>query len=378
MLGNQGFTTAGAVNENGDVGILPGRDKSFGLGVNSNGKIIGYSRDHGFTEPLDAQLYDVSTQTLSTLTFPVAPVDINNNDQIAGGTFIGDLHGNWTDIGIPDTASSASIVELTDGGDAVAGIGMPYTDGAGRFVKGTARYTGTWQILWNNSAFDSANGINEQGDVVGLLGAGGSVEPVIYYDTLGGLMYLEPLVTAEDALYLDFVSGINSPGHVVTSFPTAILTPLGRMIIPGDVNGDAEVLPDDMCAWLADPIDLDGDGADTVTGRIDYTPPQRLFENSTFSDSLLITDSGTIADVGFTIHDNFRIGETVVQLSHAGVTVTLIDRPGFPEHPMGFSNLGYDIVLDDEGAGGTIDTVGFASGVDEQMFRRLRTNLTTR
>jgi hypothetical protein len=39
-----------------------------------------------------------------------------------------------------------------------------------------------------------------------------------------------------------------------------LLTPLGVMVIPGDVNGDVTVDLDDHCAWVAAPIDLDGDG----------------------------------------------------------------------------------------------------------------------
>ena len=89
-----------------------------------------------------------------------------------------------------------------------------------------------------------------------------------------------------------------------------------------------------------------------------YDPPVALYEDVHFVDSVLVTEAGIIADVDFTLNDVFRIGTTTVRLSHAGVTVTLIDRPGDPANLDGFVNLGYDITLDDEGAGPDIETVG--------------------
>ena len=40
-------------------------------------------------------------------------------------------------------------------------------------------------------------------------------------------------------------------------------------------------------------------------------------------------------------------GDLRVRLTHDGTTVTLIDRPGFPEHSYGFDNDGFDVLLDD-------------------------------
>ena len=63
-------------------------------------------------------------------------------------------------------------------------------------------------------------------------------------------------------------------------------------------------------------------------------------------------------DVDFMIDIQYRIGDLTVLLSHNGSTITLIDRPGHPETFLGNGQLGYDIILDDEGRGGAIEDQG--------------------
>jgi hypothetical protein len=62
--------------------------------------------------------------------------------------------------------------------------------------------------------------------------------------------------------------------------------------------------------------------------------------------------------VDFTIDIDYRIGDLTVLLSHNSTTITLIDRPGHPETFLGNGQLGYDIILDDEGTGGPIEDEG--------------------
>jgi subtilisin-like proprotein convertase family protein len=104
------------------------------------------------------------------------------------------------------------------------------------------------------------------------------------------------------------------------------------------------------------PDECDGGGLTEVLNLFD--PPLELVENDSVLDDLLVIDVGVIEDVDFTIDIGYRIGDLTVLLSHGGATITLIDRPGHPEVFLGNGQLGYDIVLDDEGRGGPIEDQG--------------------
>ena len=461
-------TVTGMITESGLIGPLPSDASARATGVNNNGIVVGWSRasDFGAFTPI---LFDVNTDSLSPLTFPALPVDINNNGQVAGGTFIGDTMGNATDIGIPNDTTSASIVAINDQGWVVATVSRPFTDGAGRFVTGAARFTGTWRIIWSNSAFDNASDINESGDIVGLLGISSGFRPAVFYDDINEVHLVNNLLgPMEVAGEFSAVGAINTNKQLGVGFPFAsVFTPLGQMIISGDVNGDAEVTSEDLCDWLASPVDLDGDGdadgddemfligllellgipvddcngngipdhcdilsgfsndcnenfvpdecepdcdgdglpdscesdcnkngvpddcdiadgtsddcngngipdecdvSDTVFTANNYDPPLPLFSDLPFDDNLFVTTNGTIQDVEVVLDMNFRVGQVTARLSHAGVTVTIIDRPGVtPQNPLGFTNLGYRIVLDDEGAGANIQNVGATVSVFESI-----------
>jgi hypothetical protein len=131
------------------------------------------------------------------------------------------------------------------------------------------RWTETfgWQQLGgsiNQSAEVAAYDINDSHVTVGYM-VGGTA----YFDDYG-LLLLNDLLEPEYANWgLDTrFSAINEAGQIATFAwndnlgvgGVAVLTPLGEMIIPGDVNGDAWVDLDDHCAWQQNPIDLDGDG----------------------------------------------------------------------------------------------------------------------
>lgn len=248
-------TTSDTITDSGVIGILPGSTYSLMRAVNNDGLAVGYSGGSA-TSPM---VYDFDTGQLSAFVFPALPTDINNLGQVVGGTFVGDLNGGASDIGIPATTATASLVEITDGGMMAAGVRMPYTDGAGRFVSGAARYDGAWDLLWNNSAFDNASGANDGGDVVGLLGISAAIRPVLYWAQTDQLFLISGLATPTQPFICDGVADINDRQQIVTSIPAAVLTPLGSMVIPGDVNGDADVTLSDLCAFLSAPIDLDGD-----------------------------------------------------------------------------------------------------------------------
>ncbi|MCA9295162.1 MAG: hypothetical protein KC983_01570, partial [Phycisphaerales bacterium] len=81
-------------------------------------------------------------------------------------------------------------------------------------------------------------------------------------------------------------------------------------------------------------------------------------------DSFTVPDAGTIEDLDLALgltHSNN--GDITVRLAHNGVSIDLIARPGVPDgSTFGSNNNGFDIVLDDEGSGGPIET--FDSGGD--------------
>jgi hypothetical protein len=59
-----------------------------------------------------------------------------------------------------------------------------------------------------------------------------------------------------------------------------------------------------------------------------------------------------------TLNVRYRLGDMTMRLSHNGVTVTIMDRPGYPEYDGGFVNFGYDAMIDDEGDGPFLENAG--------------------
>lgn len=449
-------TVTGEVTETRVVPDLPGHDEGKLYLVNNNGTALGRQGENvydAFTR------YDIATGEITQLNFPTMPADLNDAGQIVGDNYVGDLDGGLTQLSLPPDCTSLFITGINEHGWLVGRAGRPYSDGAGRRLASWVRHTDLgWDVPNPGSPWDSGFAINDAGDVT--IGVGVGWNGALYLADTGEVLAIAQLLDFEfNGIYdPDYAYSINDNQQIAAASAHAVLlTPLGRTIIPGDVNGDAEVNHDDHCAWTANPTDLDGDGdadnddeqwlidrlavfgfiyqdcnnngindhcditegpsndcnengipdecepdcdgngipdsceadcngngipdacdiadgtsedcngngipdecdgADTVVAGVTYDPPQRLFEDSTFTDSVLVTDAGTIADVDFAIVDSFRVGQTTVRLSHAGVTVTLIDRPGDPGTLNGFVNLGYDITLDDEAAGPNIETVG--------------------
>ncbi len=67
--------------------------------------------------------------------------------------------------------------------------------------------------------------------------------------------------------------------------------------------------------------------------------------------SMAIAELGTILDVDVVLRiDHTWNGDILAELSHGGVTVRVIDRPGNPASSFGFDNNGFDVVLDDAAA----------------------------
>lgn len=81
--------------------------------------------------------------------------------------------------------------------------------------------------------------------------------------------------------------------------------------------------------------------------------PAAIPDNSTtgVTRNMAIAELGTILDVDVVLRiDHTWNGDIVADLSHGGVTVRVIDRPGIPGSNWGFDNNGFDVVLDDAAA----------------------------
>ncbi len=254
-------TLTGAVTAIVDVGGLAGYGVSAFTAVNNAGHAVGYSQATPDVGPFAAMWYDFKVGELAPLDFPARPVDLNDAGQLVGGAWIGGLDGDLTPVTTPPGTTGVSLQAINEDGDVVGTVGMPYTDGAGHFVKGAARrVNGVWELLWANSWLDAAYDINDRGDVVGALGAGGQINPVVFIDAANAIYFVADQIDDAFPYVPSIAGGINGGGQIAAGYLAALLTPLGEMIIPGDVNGDAEVTPIDLCAWIATPVDLDGDG----------------------------------------------------------------------------------------------------------------------
>ena len=116
--------------------------------------------------------------------------------------------------------------------------------------------------------------------------------------------------------------------------------------IPGSDDCNLNGIPDEC------------EGSMTTTFSVPVNPPLAIPDGSGVfaSDTFVVPDSGIISDlnVGITISHTFN-GDLIVRLTHNGTTVVLVDRPGFTGSGFGFGDDGFNIILDDEGSGGSIE-----------------------
>ncbi|MHC5004866.1 MAG: hypothetical protein ACYTJ0_17290, partial [Planctomycetota bacterium] len=262
-------TVTGRVLEIRSIGVPPGFDESTAVAVNNDGIVVGS------TAPIGAYTnwkYDVATQVLEAFDFPWRVSDLNNAGQVCGGSYRGDLFGNYEDLSdvyepgdvMPDWAIenggiSAGWYRINDQGWLVGRAGTGISDGAGHYYVAIVRYADPigWVGFPPVSHLSLAGGINGQGDF--MVRQGG-----LHLESQGEHYSINTLLAPEfyQLVNVAWSNEINDNGQIAGAQAHALLlTPLGEMIIPGDVNGDVSVDLDDHCAWLADPIDLDGDGA---------------------------------------------------------------------------------------------------------------------
>jgi cysteine-rich repeat protein len=86
------------------------------------------------------------------------------------------------------------------------------------------------------------------------------------------------------------------------------------------------------------------------------SPALAILDNQTVSDTFTVPNAGTIQDIDVDLNISHTWnGDLLVQLTHGGTTVTLIDSQSGDDD-------GYNVVLDDEGTGGTITTASGGGG----------------
>lgn len=86
-------------------------------------------------------------------------------------------------------------------------------------------------------------------------------------------------------------------------------------------------------------------------------PALAIPDNGTTTTDLVVTDIGTLEDMDISIDANHTwVGDLTFILSHDGVDVTMIDRPGYTGTGFGCSGDNVDIAaLDDEGVDGPVE-----------------------
>ena len=82
-------------------------------------------------------------------------------------------------------------------------------------------------------------------------------------------------------------------------------------------------------------------------------------DSNGITHTILVDRHGTIMDLDVhLVIDHAANSDLNIELSHRGTAINLIDRPGMPAAGSnGLAGTGYDIVLDDEGAGGPIESI---------------------
>lgn len=242
------------------LGTLPGHNHSRGLAINNRGDLIGVSIVPGFQSgPAVWFNAPEGITNLASLGAPSDPTDINDSGLIVGfGGMMFDLDA-MTGMPLPP-GNTGAVYAVNAHGDL-----------AGYKVQSQSRFAIRWteDFGWQQiggsvdpSAQVFAYDINDDHTTVGPM-VGGD----IYFDEFG-LLTLHSLLAPDVANWSlgDFHS-INNNGQIAltASNPNTfeggvvLLTPLGSMIIPGDVNGDASVNLEDYCAFQKSPIDLNGD-----------------------------------------------------------------------------------------------------------------------
>ncbi len=190
-------------------------------------------------------VYDVDTGNSYALDLPGVAADINDNNVVAGGEWRaplvtaedGSISAGPAEylVPIPDNWWWGTISALNNLDDVAARAVTSWSDGAGSRINGAARYTDTegWRLLWAASKYDSANGINDSGDVVGSLGYSSAIRAALYIDALESAYLLGQLIDPASAYSgISSVADINNAGNIAAGGGAALLLRQGDMPVP--------------------------------------------------------------------------------------------------------------------------------------------------
>lgn len=126
--------------ESYELDVWQDRDRTAALSVNQRGQVLAKSTKFFLSDVVI--IHDFETKAYEMIEFPVGPVDMNNNGDLVGGTYIGInmVPGNFstmqiTNVGLPTNpefnAGDASLTAINSSGQAAATILKTYSGGAG-------------------------------------------------------------------------------------------------------------------------------------------------------------------------------------------------------------------------------------------------------
>ncbi len=193
------------------------------------------------------------------------------------------------------------------------------------------------------------------------------------HDTSGGVTWRHNQVTEQQLLdagvtpsanmKLRFIANDQNPQSVVEAAIDAVQICGSTPFVDCNLNctDDAEDIAGAGsfdCNLNGTPDECEGDTA--ASYPIAVNPPLAIPDGTSVfaGTSFNVPVGGTIQDIDISVNiAHTWNGDVTARLSHNGTTVVLIDRPNWPETQFGFDNNGFDVLLDDEGAGGNIDTI---------------------
>jgi len=255
-----------------ELGALPGQAISNATALNNLGDIVGYSSDGTYRT---AALFRVGQPVVNLGTAGLFdPQDVNEQRVVVDRSFTSrklDLNTMaMQDLGTPGAGYLASTASAINEHGQVAGLVIRTTSGS--CDREAARHSDElgWEVQSVCGPYNGAQDINDRGDEVMTI----QLAPFLRIDGEGTFL-IDTLIDAPVGAWTSFTLSalaINNRRQITLSASNAALglggcirlTPIG---VPGDIDGDGRVGPQDLAALLAAwgrcsgcAADLDGDG----------------------------------------------------------------------------------------------------------------------
>ena len=227
------WTTSGGMQ---DLGTLFYQISCVTTGINNSGEVVGWSQGsgpptNGFTWTATDGMQFLGLGTLSGTFYPHA---INNSGHVAGGMY-NDNGFLWAP-GLPGSLYDSGLFDLgalpldPDGGNASVAFGVNDSDQVVGDSHTTGPFNASWHaFLWTVSGgmqdlgtlgglgggVSRANGINNNGQVVGWSSNNSSGNSAFLYTATGGMQDLNDLIDPNSGLFLENAEAINDLGQIV-------------------------------------------------------------------------------------------------------------------------------------------------------------------